>query len=98
MANFLKEIGKFLLGEGLNKFTEKIDKTIKDVEKKIEIVTIKVIKTSVLFLMICVGALFMLIGLAQYLNETVSGLSHGLGTIVVGAVLVALALFVRAMK
>jgi hypothetical protein len=98
MANFLKEIGKFLLGEGLSKFTEKIDKTIKDVEKKIEIVTIKVIKTSVLFLMICVGALFMLIGLAQYLNETVPGLRHGLGTVVVGAVLVALALFVRAMK
>lgn len=98
MANFFKDIGKFLLGEGMAKLTEKVDKTIKDIEKKIEIVTIKVIKTSILFLMIIVGALFMLIGLAKYLNETVPGLNHGLGTVIVGAVLVALAFFVRAMK
>ncbi|MBN2458917.1 hypothetical protein JXB28_01405 [Candidatus Woesearchaeota archaeon] len=98
MANFFKEIGKFLLGEGLSKFTEKVDKTIKDVEKKIEIITMKVIKTSILFLMMCVGAIFLLVGLSQYLNSTVPALRHGLGTVVVGAVLIALALFVKAMK
>ena len=98
MANFLKDIGKFLLGEGLSKFTEKVDRTIKDVEQRIERATIKVIKTSILFLMITLGAVFVLTGLAKYLNETVPGLAHGMGTMLVGAILIVLALFVRLMK
>jgi cell division protein ZapA (FtsZ GTPase activity inhibitor) len=98
MASFLKEIGNFLLGEGINKLKEKVDKTIKDVEQRIERATIKVIKTLTLFVMMLIGALFVLVGLAQYLNETVPGLRHGLGTVLIGAVLILLALFVRLMK
>jgi Na+/H+-dicarboxylate symporter len=98
MANFWNEIGKFLLGEGMSKLKEKVDKTIKDVEQRIERVTIKVIKTSILFLMIAIGVLFVLVGLAKFLNETVPGLAHGVGTMLIGAVLIVLALFVRIMK
>ena len=98
MAKFFKEAGNFLLGEGISKLKDKVDKTIKDLEQKIEIITKKVIKTSILFLMMFIGGMFILIGLAKYLNETVSGLGHGLGTILVGAVLIVLALFVRIMK
>ena len=98
MAGFFKEIGKFFLGEGITKLQEKVDETFKKVEQKIEIITKKVIKTSILFLMMFIGAMFILIGFAKYLNETVSGLAHGLGTILVGAILIVLALFVRIMK
>jgi len=98
MAGFFKDIGKFLLGEGISKLQEKVDETVKKVEQKIEIITKKVIKTSILFIMIFVGAIFMLVGLAQYLNATVPGLAYGLGTILVGAILIVLALFVKVMK
>jgi protein-S-isoprenylcysteine O-methyltransferase Ste14 len=98
MANFLNEIGKFLLGEGMSKFKEKVDRTINDIEQRIERATIKVIKTSILFLMMTVGLLFMLIGFAKFLNETVPSLAHGLGTVLIGAILMVLALFVRIMK
>jgi hypothetical protein len=45
-----------------------------------------------------IGAMFILIGLAKYLNETVPGLAHGVGTILIGVILIVLALFVRVMK
>jgi len=98
MAGFFKELGKFILGEGISKIQEKVDETIKKVEQRIEIATMKVIKTSILFLMIFVGVIFMLVGLAQYLNAVVPRLAHGLGTILVGAILIVLALFVRVLK
>lgn len=98
MANFFKEIGKFLLGEGLSTLKKTVNSTIKNVEEKIERATLKVIKTSILFLMMIMGALFILIGFAKYLNETVPGLAHGLGTILIGAILIVLAVFVRIMK
>ena len=98
MASFFKEIGNFLLGEGMSKLKENVNKTIKDVEQRVERATIKVIKTLTLFVMMLIGALFILIGLAQYLNEIVPGLRHGLGTVLIGAILILLALFVRWMK
>src|SRR4030043_301003 len=98
MAQLLKETGKVSIGGGINKLKDKVDKTIKDVEQRVERATIKVIKTLTLFVMMLIGALFILIGLAQYLNETVPGLRHGLGTVLIGAVLLVLALFVRLMN
>ncbi|MBW2990389.1 hypothetical protein KY348_01650 [Candidatus Woesearchaeota archaeon] len=98
MAGFFKEIGNFLLGEGLSTFKKTVDKTIKDIEVKVERATIKVIKTATLFLMIFLGVIFILVGLATYLNENVRALNDGLGTILIGAVLIVLALFVRVMK
>jgi hypothetical protein len=98
MSNFFKELGNFIMGEGVRNLKKTVDKTIHDIEEKVEKATIKVIKTSVLFLMIMVGFLFVLIGLARYLNETVPGLAHGLGTMLIGGILIVLALFVRVMK
>ena len=98
MASFFKEIGKFLLGEGITSLKKTVDKTIKDVEERIEKATIKVIKTSILFLMMIVGVIFILVGLANYLNENVRALNDGLGTVLIGAILIVLALFVRIMK
>jgi protein-S-isoprenylcysteine O-methyltransferase Ste14 len=98
MAGFLNDIGKFILGEGVSKLKAKVDETIKNVEVRIERATVKVIKTSILFLMMLVGIIFLLVGLAQYLNATVPHLAHGLGTVLVGAILIVLALFVRIMK
>ena len=95
---FFKELGDFLIGKGLESLKRTVDKTIKDVEERVERATIKVIKTSILFLIMIIGGLFMLVGLSAYLNNTVPALANGLGTILVGAVLIILALFVRLMK
>lgn len=98
MGSFFKDIGGFLLGEGVKNLKKTVDSTIKNVEERIERATIKVIKTLVLFLMMFIGVIFALVGLAQYLNNTVPGLANGLGTILIGAILILLALFVRVMK
>ena len=98
MGSFWKDVAGFLAGEGIKGLKSTVDKTIKTVEEKIERATIKVIKTSILFLMMIIGVIFALVGLAQYLNNTVSGLANGLGTILIGAILIVLALFVRIMK
>lgn len=102
MAKFLKGIMGFLAGEKLYHAVDgikaKVNETIAEMEKRVERATVKVIKASILFLMMFVGALFLLIGLSQYLNETVPSLAHGLGTVIVGAVLIVLALFARMMK
>lgn len=98
MGNFWKDLGDFIVGEGISSVKRTVDKTIKNVEERIERATIKVIKTSILFLMLIIGMIFVLVGFANYLNETVPGLAHGLGTILIGAILIALALFVRMMK
>ncbi len=86
------------MGEGVSTIKKKVDKTIKNVEERIEVATKKVIKAMALSLMLFLGIIFALVGLAQYLNNTVSGLRDGLGTILIGAVLIVLALFVRVMK
>ena len=98
MGSFWKEVGSFLAGEGVSSLKRTVDKTIKNVEERVERATIKVIKTSILFLMLIIGMIFVLVGFANYLNETVPGLAHGLGTILIGAILIALALFARMMK
>ncbi|KYK26235.1 hypothetical protein AYK26_05500 [Euryarchaeota archaeon SM23-78] len=102
MAKFFKDVVDFLIGffmgEGIDKIKKKVDSTIKNVEERIEKATIKVIKTSILFLMMIVGFIFVLVGLANYLNENVYALRDGLGTIVIGAVIILLGLFVRVMK
>jgi len=98
MGSFWKDLGGFLVGEGVSTIKKKVDKTIKNVEERIEVATKKVIKAMALSLMLFLGIIFALVGLAQYLNNTVSGLRDGLGTILIGAVLIVLALFVRVMK
>jgi protein-S-isoprenylcysteine O-methyltransferase Ste14 len=67
-------------------------------DARIHRATVKVIKASILFLMLFVGLIFMLVGLAQHLNATVPKLANGLGTLLVGAVLIFLALFARLFK
>jgi uncharacterized membrane protein len=102
MAGFFKNIIGFLAGEkiyhAMDSIKEKINETIEEMEERIEKATIKVMKASVLYIMIFIGFIFLLVGLSQYLNATVPRLANGLGTVLIGAILVFLALFARLFK
>jgi hypothetical protein len=102
MAGFFKGVADWLIGGGLNSavdhIKERVQETIAEMEERIERATVKVMKTLALFFMIAIGLIFMLVGLSQFLNETVPRLAHGLGTVLVGAVLVLLALFAKMMR
>jgi hypothetical protein len=98
MAGFFEKITGLLSGPMagvVDNIKQKVDDTIQEVEAKIERATVKVIKTSILFIMMFIGVLFMLIGVSQYLNAVVPKLAHGLGTVLVGAILILLAFFAR---
>jgi hypothetical protein len=102
MAGFFQSILGFLSGGGLSgaidEVKHKVEETVEEMEERIRRVTVKVIKTSILFLMMFVGFIFLLVGLAQYLNAVVPKLANGLGTLLIGAVLILMALFARTFR
>jgi len=99
MASFWKNMMGFVAGEKLfhavDGLKAKVTETIGEMEQRIERATVKALKASLLFLMMFVGVIFLLVGLAQHLNATVPNLANGLGTVLIGALLVLLALFAR---
>lgn len=99
MASFWKNILGFVAGEKLFHVVDglkaKVEETIEEMEERIERATIKALKASLLFVIMFVGVIFLLVGLAQHLNATVPNLANGLGTVLVGALLVFMALFAR---
>ena len=74
------------------------DDAMHDAQKHIEDATIKVLKAISIFIFMMLGFIMALVGLGMYLNETVSSLANGLGTIVVGAVLILLGLTIQFFK
>ncbi|MAE13646.1 hypothetical protein CMO92_03700 [Candidatus Woesearchaeota archaeon] len=99
---FFKDVSKVFLGDSMKSVLagvkEKVEETIEETQKKIEIVTARVIKTLVVFLICALGFIFALVGLATYLTETVPRFDHGLGYLVVGGVLVLLGLVVKVLR
>jgi ABC-type antimicrobial peptide transport system permease subunit len=91
-------LGSLFKSTIINDVKESVKETMEDVEKRIVKITHNVVKSLVLVVMTLVGAIFALVGLGTYLNETVAGLAHGVGYIVVGAVIIILALFAKLMQ
>lgn len=77
---------------------EAVSDTIEQTEKKIEIVVKKVVKTTLIFLIMIIGFIFVLVGLGKYLSETFPQFSHGLGFAVVGLVLIIIGWISRALS
>ena len=99
---FFKETAGFFMGDSvqsvLSGVKEKVEETIEETQKRIEIITAKVIKALIVFIICAVGVIFALVGFSTYLTETYPAFNHGLGFLVVGGVLILLGLVVKALR
>ena len=93
----LMEIGGSILGDGVravaDEIKEKVHETIADAQQKVEETIHRALKVLMLYIIIFIGLIFVLVGFAKYLSETVDALAHGLGFLVVGLVLVLMGMF-----
>ncbi|MBN1645883.1 hypothetical protein JW868_02470 [Candidatus Woesearchaeota archaeon] len=97
-SSILKEVLKFLGQGGVDSIKKKVDTTVEQTKKKVELIVTNALKISAVFVIVVVGFIFALVGVSKYLSETVNALNHGLGFLVVGAVLIILALIVKGLS
>ena len=93
-------LGDFVVGEAsgmVGSVGKRVDRTLKDAEKKIEHATVNAIKASIVFIMMFIGLIFILVGLANYITERFT-LGDGMGLIIVGAALIFLGWFARLVR
>ncbi len=79
-------------GAAAGTFREAARETMREAQERVREVTRMVIKAMVVFLIVALGFIYVLNGLAKYL-EAANGWAPGMGTIVVGGVMVVLGLF-----
>lgn len=89
-SNILKKIFDFLSGDF-------IPKTISNVEKSIQEGARKAVKSSILAFMFLIGFIFLLVGLAGFLQDKYFAVD-GTGLLAVGGGLIALGILVKALK
>ncbi|RME52468.1 hypothetical protein D6783_04600 [Candidatus Woesearchaeota archaeon] len=99
---FLRQAFKSLFGAGVagtvQNIKDTVDTTLHSVEEKVRATTTIVIKTSIIFLLIFIGTLFFLVGIAQYLSTTIPALRGGLGYALVGVLLLLFGLVSNALS
>jgi len=100
MKNFLDWLLSFLKGEASGMLSE-VKSTVRDTmdhaERKIEQVTAKAIKASVVFVLVFIGLIFIFVGASQYITEVFS-LKEGIGHGIVGLTLLLLGVFAKAIR
>ncbi|MFC1648512.1 hypothetical protein ACFL1B_03555 [Nanoarchaeota archaeon] len=74
-----------------------VDRTLENAEKKIERLTHNALKASMMFVLIFLGLIFALIGLAQFITAHYT-FKPGIGYILVGVVLILLGWFAKAVR
>ena len=93
--DLLKTITQLFIGTAVTDF---VHETIEWTEKKVEQITHNVLKSLAIFFITFLGLIFVLVGIAKYLSEVYPSLNHGLGYVVIGAVLIIFALLSRLVK
>jgi hypothetical protein len=93
----ITELGASILGEGVrtvaDEIKEKVQETIHTAQLRVEETLKHALKVIMLYIIIFIGFIFVLVGFARYLGETMPALDHGLGFVLVGMVLVLMGLF-----
>lgn len=96
--SLLKLLGG-VAGEALiDDVKDKVSETVEDVKHKIEEAVEKAIKKVILVFLVFTGLVFGLVGVGIYLSQTTNAFAHGLGFVLIGAVLLLLALFASYMR
>ena len=88
-----------IFGESImDDIQEKVDTTLDNAKLKIEIIVEQVLKKLSLFIIVMIGVIFGLTGLAKYLTAKVPSFANGIGYVIVGLFLLLLARFVSYMS
>jgi len=77
---------------------EGFKETFDEVEKRATHIVHNIIKATILMMLMIVGSIFILVGLAKYMTETMPSMNHGLGFVVVGGVVILLVIFAKFMQ
>jgi hypothetical protein len=100
---FLKKLlsNSFLSGlehavkDTMNEAETRAEEIIDHAEERANIFVHNLVKGSLLFFLALIGFIFALVGLGTYLANTVPGLDNGMGYILLGMILLALAGFAK---
>lgn len=84
LSKSLGKIGAYLLGEGIDNLKGNVDAKLEEIKVRVEIAVKHATKMLTVVILILIGAVFVLTGVAKYLSETVSGLDNGMGYVLVG--------------
>lgn len=90
--NWKKLVGE-ILGSGLSGAKKAAMDTIDHAKDKVQEITKQVLKAATMFVLIILGLIFVLIGLAKYV-ETVNNLIPGVGLMIVGGAIILLMIIV----
>jgi len=82
----------------LSGIKERFEEVIKDTKEQIREAVERAVKKTIMAMLMLIGVLFALVGIAKYLSETVPSLSNGLGFVVVGLILLFLGIMVRVLS
>ncbi|MGE0792861.1 MAG: hypothetical protein AB7V77_01620 [Candidatus Woesearchaeota archaeon] len=91
-------LGSLFKNTIIDEVKETVKHTMEDVEVRTKRIVHNVIKAIIILVMVLIGSIFALVGLGKYLSETVNSLNHGVGFIVVGAVIILFAIFAKLMQ
>lgn len=101
-GGFFSEAVEFLASSGLRSalkaVSATVDDTLSNAQRQLREATQFVIKSSIIYILVLIGALFALVGLGIFISERVRGLSDGLGFVVVGGLLIILGMVSKALS
>jgi len=95
IGKIIEKILSGIVGEGISIVKETVDDTLGSIVQKVEIAVKHTIKKLMVFIISFLAFIFILVGLGKYLSETIDKLNHGLGYILVGAILLFIAIIGR---
>ena len=97
--SFWEQVMNIIVGTSkkglLDSVKEKVSETMEEAEERLERAIKKVLSITAVFLIVFIGFIFVLVGLAKFLTESVTSFNFGVGYIIVGAGIIILALLFR---
>ena len=94
MFEFFESLRQGVLG-GMK---SKLEDFLEDTREQIRVAVERAVKKAILGLIMMVGVIFALVGLAKYLSETVPSFANGIGYIVLGLALLFIAIIAKVLS
>ena len=72
--------------------------TMEEAQRRVQEATVKALKAATIFIIMIFGLILVIVGIGNYLSNTVPALANGLGYVLVGGVLMGLGLLIQFFK